>query len=71
MKSEWDRVIIYYPTKDLVAELADMLGYPSYIAESGIEEEKMAIIERWLIAADLSIIVATLALGPGFNYPYI
>ncbi|RBA14537.1 hypothetical protein FPRO05_03329 [Fusarium proliferatum] len=70
-KSEQDRVIIYCPTKDLVAELADMLGCPSYTAESGTEEEKMAIIERWLTAADSPIIVATSALGPGFDYPYI
>ncbi|KAL5611020.1 hypothetical protein FOBRF1_007137 [Fusarium oxysporum] len=70
-KSERDRVIIYCPTKDLVAELADMLGCPSYTAESGTEEEKMAIIERWLTAADSPIIVATSALGPGFDYPHI
>ncbi|TXB97976.1 hypothetical protein FocTR4_00016852 [Fusarium oxysporum f. sp. cubense] len=70
-KSEQDRVIIYCPTKDLVAELADMLGCPSYTAESGTEEEKMAIIERWLTAADSPIIVATSALGPGFDYPHI
>ncbi|KAF4449203.1 telomere-associated recq helicase [Fusarium austroafricanum] len=70
-KSEQDRVIIYCPTKDLVAELADMLGCPSYTAKSGTEEEKMAIIERWLTAANSPIIVATSALGPGFNYPHI
>ncbi|RKK44596.1 hypothetical protein BFJ69_g18316, partial [Fusarium oxysporum] len=55
-KSERDRVIIYCP---------------SYTAESGTEEEKMAIIERWLTAADSPIIVATSALGPGFDYPHI
>ncbi|PCD24312.1 hypothetical protein FGRA07_11291 [Fusarium graminearum] len=71
-KSERDRVIIYCQTKALVAELADMLGCSSYTAESGTEEEKMAILERWLTAADSPItIVATAALGRGFDYPHV
>ncbi|EXK24254.1 hypothetical protein FOMG_19006 [Fusarium oxysporum f. sp. melonis 26406] len=67
-ESQRDRIIIYCPTKALVAELADMLGCLSYTAESGTEQEKMAIIERWLTAADSPIIVATSVLGPGFDY---
>ncbi|PNP50722.1 hypothetical protein FNYG_15934 [Fusarium nygamai] len=70
-ESRRDRIIIYCPTKALVAELADMLGCLSYTAESGTEQEKMAIIERWLAAADSPIIVATSALGPGFDYPHV
>jgi hypothetical protein len=66
-------MIIYCPTKALVAELADMLDCLSYTAESGTEEEKRAIIERWLTAVDSSppMIVATSALGPGFDYSHI
>ncbi|KAG6980357.1 ATP-dependent DNA helicase tlh2 [Fusarium oxysporum f. sp. conglutinans] len=70
-KSERDRVIVYCPTKDLVADLADLLGCPSYTADSGTEEERGVIIERWLTAADSPAIVATSALGPGFDYPHI
>jgi hypothetical protein len=35
-----DKVIIYCLTKDLVAELAELLSYPSYTADSGTAEEK-------------------------------
>jgi superfamily II DNA helicase RecQ len=66
-----DRIIIYCPTKALVMELAEMLGCPSYTADSGTEDEKTAIIEQWLTAAESPIIVATSALGPGFDYPHI
>lgn len=69
--SRRDRIIIYCPTKALVTELADMLACPSYTSDSGTEEEKLAIIERWLTAADSPIIVATSALGPGFDYAHI
>ncbi|RGP78560.1 telomere-associated recq-like helicase [Fusarium longipes] len=48
-----------------------MLAYPSYTADSGTEEEKLAIIKRWLTAADSPIIMATSALGPGFDYAHI
>ncbi|KAK2684623.1 hypothetical protein QWA68_017018, partial [Fusarium oxysporum] len=39
-----DKVIIYCPTKELVAELAEMLSCPSYTADSGTAEEKRAIL---------------------------
>jgi hypothetical protein len=45
-----DKVIIYCPTKGLVAELAELLSCPSYTADSGTAEEKWAILERWLAA---------------------
>ncbi|KAJ9421294.1 hypothetical protein QL093DRAFT_2576904 [Fusarium oxysporum] len=66
-----DKVIIYCPTKELVAELAEMLSCPSYTADSGTAEEKRAILERWLADIDSPVIVATSALGPGFDHPYI
>lgn len=71
-ESERDRIILYCQTKELVAELADMLDCPSYTADSGTEEEKGAIIEHWLnAAANSPAIVATSALGPGFDYPHV
>ena len=48
-----------------------MLDCPSYTADSGTEEEKGAIIEHWLNAANSPAIVATSALGPGFDYPHV
>ncbi|KAF9767808.1 hypothetical protein IL306_014962 [Fusarium sp. DS 682] len=66
-----DKVIIYCPTKELVAELAELLSCPSYTADSGTAEEKRAILEQWLAAIDSPVIVATSALGPGFDHPYI
>ncbi|KAH7114702.1 hypothetical protein EDB81DRAFT_823240, partial [Dactylonectria macrodidyma] len=48
-----------------------MLGCPSYTGESGTEEEKAAIIRQWLGATDPPAIVATSALGPGFDYPHV
>ncbi|KAJ9130107.1 DEAD/DEAH box helicase [Pleurostoma richardsiae] len=71
LQGERDRIILYCPTKELVAELADMLDCPSYTADSGTESEKAAIIEQWLGAADSRAIVATSALGPGFDYPHV
>lgn len=71
-RSERDRVILYCPTKELVAELADMLGCPAYTADAGTADEKEAIIKLWLQQAGNSgAIVATAALGPGFDYAHV
>jgi superfamily II DNA or RNA helicase len=70
-QSERDRVIVYCPTKELVAELADMLGCPSYTADSGTADEKGAIIKLWLQTGNSPAIVATAALGPGFDYAHV
>ncbi|KAH6975566.1 telomere-associated recQ-like helicase [Ilyonectria destructans] len=70
-RSERDRVILYCPTKELVAELADMLGCPSYTADSGTADEKGAIIKLWLQTGNSPAIVATAALGPGFDYAHV
>ncbi|KAJ3464901.1 hypothetical protein MRS44_009687 [Fusarium solani] len=45
-ESERDKIILYCQTKELVAELADLLGCPSYTADSGTEEERRAVIEQ-------------------------
>ncbi len=70
-RHERERMILYCPTKKLVAELAELIGCPSYTADSGTEAEKGAIIARWLATTDPPAIVATSALGPGFDYPHV
>ncbi|KAL6359113.1 hypothetical protein LRP88_09313 [Fusarium phalaenopsidis] len=70
-ESERDKIILYCQTKELVAELADLLGCPSYTADSGTEEERRAVIEQWLSATDPPAVVATSALGPGFDHPHV
>ncbi|KAI5458862.1 P-loop containing nucleoside triphosphate hydrolase protein [Mariannaea sp. PMI_226] len=70
-KSSRDKIIIYCPTKELVTKLSGQLGCPSYHGDSGTEEEKAAIIQQWLLATDQPAIVATSALGPGFDYPHV
>lgn len=64
-------MIVYCRTKESVVELADLIGCPSYTADSGTDEEKKAIIAEWLNAADPPAIVALLALGPRPDYPYV
>jgi orsellinic acid/F9775 biosynthesis protein OrsD/helicase-like protein/RAD3-like DEAD/DEAH box helicase len=66
-----DKIIIYCNSKTDVASLGEILGCPTYTSESGTAEEKATIIQSWLATADQPVIVATTALGPGFDYPYI
>ena len=66
-----DKIIIYCRTRKEVATLADILDCPSYTSESGSEEEKAAILLKWLANNDKPVIVATSALGIGFDYPYV
>ncbi|KAK3935784.1 hypothetical protein QBC46DRAFT_367343 [Diplogelasinospora grovesii] len=70
-KSDRDKIILYCQTKELVAKLADLLGCLSYTSESGTEEEKEAIIQQWLGATGPPAIIATSALGVGFDYPHV
>jgi hypothetical protein len=39
-----DKIIIYYRTREEVAQLTDILKYPLYISKSGTEKKKAAII---------------------------
>lgn len=66
-----DKIIIYCRTREEVAQLADILKCPSYTSKSGTEEEKAAIISGWLGNRDQPVIVATSALGIGFDYPHV
>ena len=43
-----DKIIIYCRSRDEVKELADLLQCPSYTSESGTEEEKAAILVKWI-----------------------
>ena len=66
-----DKVIIYCHSMKDVASLADILGCPTYTSRSGSEEEKATIIAQWLGNEGQPVIVATAALGIGFDYPFI
>ena len=66
-----DKIIIYCRTREEVAQLADILKCPSYTSKSGTEEEKAAIISGWLGNRDQPVIVATSALGIGFDYTHV
>jgi hypothetical protein len=66
-----DKIIIYCRTREDVAQLADILGCPTYTSRSGTEDEKAAIISGWLGNRDQPVIVATSALGIGFDYAFV
>jgi len=66
-----DKIIIYCRTREEVAQLADILQCPSYTSESGPEEEKAAILSRWIADQAQPVVVATSALGVGFDYPHV
>lgn len=66
-----DKGIIYCQTKEAVRVLAGILGCTSYTSESGVPEVKEDIIRSWLMDPEQPFIVATSALGAGFDYPHI
>ncbi|PNP44463.1 hypothetical protein TGAMA5MH_03809 [Trichoderma gamsii] len=65
------KIIVYCLTMELVEEVASLIGCPSYVANSGTEEEKETIIDGWLGEGGPAAIVATGALGAGFDYPHV
>ncbi|EAQ91762.1 hypothetical protein CHGG_03697 [Chaetomium globosum CBS 148.51] len=67
------RMIVCCPTLDLVGELAETLDCPMYTGdrETTSGEEKEAAIDRWLGPAGSPVIVATSALGVGFDHPNV
>lgn len=66
-----DRVIVYCQTLDEVREFQEAFQCRAYTSKSGTEEEKAAIIQAWLQDVAQPVLVATSALGVGFDYPYI
>lgn len=65
------KIIVYCLTIELVEEVASLMGCPFYVADSGTEEEKKTIIDGWLRIGGPVAIVATGALGAGFDYPHV
>ena len=66
-----DKAIIYCRTCAEVSELAALIGCSAYTSRCGDEEEKAAIIARWLREGENPVIVATSALGVGFDHPSV
>jgi superfamily II DNA helicase RecQ len=61
----------YCQTRTAVSLLAESLGCPSYTSESGTEDVKAAILSSWIADIRQPVIVATSALGIGFDYPHV
>lgn len=51
--------------------MAGSLGCTSYTSESGVPQVKEEIIRSWLMDPEKPFIVATSALGAGFDYPHV
>jgi hypothetical protein len=72
-QSSQDRIMVFCPTKAQVVELATILDCPYYMGGDDMaEEEKNSAIGQWLSKPSrLPVIVATSALGPGFDYLHV
>jgi hypothetical protein len=66
-----DKIIIYCRSREEVYELATILQCPSYTSESGTEEERGIIISQWIANSGQPAIIATSALGIGFDYAHV
>ncbi|KAL5344194.1 hypothetical protein ACLOAV_010842 [Pseudogymnoascus australis] len=66
-----DKIIMYCQSRDDVGKLGEILGCPTYTSKSGTEEEKAEILSEWLSRPEQPVIVATSALGIGFDYPFV
>lgn len=66
-----DKVIAYCPSRLQAKVLAGYLDCEHFTSDSGTPEDKKAILDRWLADADMPYIVATSALGAGFDYAHI
>ncbi|KFY17557.1 hypothetical protein V492_00585 [Pseudogymnoascus sp. VKM F-4246] len=64
----WDKIIMYCYSRADVGKLGDLLRCPTYTSESRTEEEKAEILSGWLSRREQLVIVATSALGIGFDY---
>ncbi|KJK84805.1 hypothetical protein H633G_11408 [Metarhizium anisopliae BRIP 53284] len=67
------RIIVYCQTLDLMEELAKELDCPMYTGdeETMSDGEKNLAIEKWRGSSGSPVIVATAALGVGFDYPEV
>ncbi|KAG6018536.1 hypothetical protein E4U19_000267 [Claviceps sp. Clav32 group G5] len=67
------RIIIYCGTKQLMNKIAVKLGCRTYTGDQDLlsDEDKKAAINEWLGPNGSPAIVATSALGVGFDYPFV
>jgi len=67
------RIIIYCQTIELMHKLASEMDCPMYTGdhETMSGEDKDAAIKQWLGPTGSPVIVATSALGVGFDYPHV
>jgi Orsellinic acid/F9775 biosynthesis cluster protein D/Helicase conserved C-terminal domain/DEAD/DEAH box helicase len=66
-----DKIIVYCHSREDARMLGEILNCSVYTSESGTVEQKAVLIQQWLGDINQAAIVATSALGPGFDYPYI
>jgi superfamily II DNA helicase RecQ len=66
-----DKIMVYCNYIDDVRDLGAMLDCPTYTSESGTWEDKARVVQEWLANPQQPVIVATTALGPGFDYPHV
>lgn len=66
-----DKIILYVRTKLDAAALAGLLCCRQYTADAGTAEEKEELLRAWLASSDQPYLVATSALGAGFDYAHV
>lgn len=66
-----DKCIVYCRTIEMAEQVAELLCCPLYTSKSGDEAAKEYIISSWLNNHNCPCIVATSALGIGFDYAHI
>jgi Lhr-like helicase len=66
-----DKVIVYCRTRQEAISLAELLGCDTYTSASGTDEEKGVMLSEWIVNPEQPVIVATSALGVGFDYPHV
>lgn len=54
-----------------VWDLGAMLDCGTYTSKLGTWEDKVKVVQEWLANPQQPVIVATTALGPGFNYRHV
>jgi len=63
------RVLVYVWMRSQANVLAQELGCSRYYSDSGTEEEKAAVLTRW-VEGESQVLVATSALA-GIDYPHV
>ena len=66
-----DKIILYVQTINDAQELAQMLDCAAYTSEAGDAEQKKEMIEQCFKNLEQPYIVATSALGAGFDYALV